>query len=262
MGNVQPIRPNLSTPAFPPAPTARRQRRNVDTPPRVAWDKFLPSLGWRQGEHVSLIGPTGGGKSTLALALLPYRQHVIVLATKPADDTLEGLKLEGYQHSQGWPAPRVFPRRTRILVWPTPKRNRMVQESAEAWERRQRVAFDGVLRDAFTQGAWCLYMDELRYLTDLGFGRQIERYWQQGRALNISVVACAQRPAHVPLSMYSQATHLFLWRTNDETDLRRLGGIGFADSKQIRETVARLELFDVLYVNSRTGRMAVTRVSI
>lgn len=237
-------------------PARPQPRRRVDEVARVDWPTFLRRFRWAQGEHVSLVGPTGGGKSTLALALLPMREHVVVLATKPADATLEQLRHnDGFRKLSAWPPPRTWPPANRVLLWP---RFRRASDQA-----KQRLVFGQALDDIFASGGWCLYVDELRYVTErLGFSDEMEMFWQQGRSVHLSVVACAQRPAHVPLSMYSQATHLFLWRTNDETDLRRLGGIGFADSKQIRETVARLELHDVLYVNSRTGFLAVTRVTI
>jgi hypothetical protein len=62
--------------------------------------------------------------------------------------------------------------------------------------------------------------------------------------------------------LYDQATHLFFWRDNDETNLKRIGGLGAIDSTLIRHTVGRLPRHSALYLNTRTGRMAVTRVEI
>ena len=55
--------------------------------------------------------------------------------------------------------------------------------------------------------------------------------------------------------MYDQSSHLFFWRDNDETNLKRIGGIGWLQSKPIRETVAGLDPYQFLYIQTRTGDM-------
>jgi hypothetical protein len=82
----------------------------------------------------------------------------------------------------------------------------------------------------------------------------------QSRSLGISLVASTQRPAWVPRELYTSATHLFFWRTNDETDLKSLSGIGFRSARLISEIVANLDQYETLYINTRTGRMCRTKV--
>ena len=62
--------------------------------------------------------------------------------------------------------------------------------------------------------------------------------------------------------MYDQATHIFFWRDNDELNLKRIGGIGWLNSKEIRTTVASLPEHVCLYVNTRTGTMITTKVEL
>lgn len=203
---------------------------------------------------MSLIGPTGCGKSTMALALLPRRAYVTVIANKPKDRTLDKLvgKGGGYKKITRWPPPRNA---DRVVLWP--------KFAGKRDADNQRVQFERALGDMFGDGSWCVYADEVRYLTEvLNLREDLELYWMQGRAIGLSLVACAQRPAWVPRSMYSQATHLFLWRTNDEQDLRALGGLGFADSARIRTLVSELQGHDALYVNTRTGALSKTRVNL
>ena len=59
--------------------------------------------------------------------------------------------------------------------------------------------------------------------------------------------------------MYSQATHLFFWRTTDRADLGRIGGLGGIDPTLIRMRVAKLRGHECLYVNTRTGELLVTK---
>lgn len=229
---------------------------------RVPWAAFLAGFDWRQGEHVSVIGPTGSGKSVLARAIAPRRSYVCVLATKPEDSTLTGYRRDGYAIARRWPPP--LPRRValrsngapdswRVLLWP-----RFRQPSDVA---RQRVVFGDALDAMFVERRWTIIADEVRYLcANLGLQRAIELVWLQGRSLGLSLVAGTQRPAWVPLEMYSQADHLFFWRDNDERNLRTIGGLGGMSAKAIREKVATLAKHDALYVNTRDGTTAVTRV--
>lgn len=215
---------------------------------RLSWADFLTSLRWRQGEHVSLIGPTGGGKTTCAKMLLPIRQYVCVLATKPKDELLTSFKRDGYTIVNDWP-PADFVKRA--VFWPSVKRLRDNYNQADAIYH--------CLDTVYQSGGWCLYADEIRYLTQtLKLKQELEIMWLQGRSLGVSLVASTQRPAWVPLEMYSQATHLFLWRDTDKRNLNRLGEIGGVDTDLVSYEVARLPKHDMLYVNTRDGTLAIT----
>lgn len=122
------------------------------------------------------------------------------------------------------------------------------------------------MRDAlgsiFHQGGWTVYVDEARYVHEtLKLTPYLKLLWQQGRSLGISLVTTTQRPAYMPLEMYDQATHLFLWRDTDRINLARLSSIaGDLDRDQLREEVGKLPLHDFLYANTRTGAVLRSRV--
>jgi energy-coupling factor transporter ATP-binding protein EcfA2 len=218
------------------------------------WEDFHAyfSRAWAQGEHVSYIGPTGSGKTTLALAILPIRQHVLALATKPKDRTMDRLhRDERWPIVREWPPKRIRGNADRLILWPPFSRPDDVVA--------QQVVMHRALVDAFTQGGWTIFADELFYLCRyLGLQRTLEMIWTQGRSVGITLVGGTQRPAHVPLLAYDQATHLFFWRDNDETNLRRIGGLGGLNSAAIRRTVASLPKHHALYLNTRTGETCTT----
>lgn len=215
--------------------------------PVVDWATLVAGLNWRQGEHVSLIGPTGTGKSHLGLRLLSQRAWAVVLGTKPADPTLDRLRRHGYRLIREWPPPATA---QRVLLWP--KWSNPRQEKAQA------EAIGDAMVKMFRQGGWALFADEVSWLCDqLGLQRELKAWWQQGRSNNLTLVAATQRPAWVPRDIYSAATHVFFWRTNDERDLRAIGGLGGLASATVRNLVSTLDAdsHQFLYVNTRTGAM-------
>lgn len=229
-----------------------RMARMSREAPRVPWDEFIRDhFRWNQGEHVALIGPTGQGKTTLLTNLLPLHPYVVVFATKPKDESMERLIRTGYYPIKRWQSldPIKFPKR---VLWP------------DAFEldsvRTQAAVFHDAFARIYREGGWTVAIDELWYVNNiLKLEMDVKTYLLQARALGISLLVATQRPAWVPLEVYDQSTHLFFWRDNDETNLRRLSGISFRSADLIRSVVADLERFQVLYINTRTGEMLRTR---
>lgn len=219
----------------------------------LPWHAFERDFDWLQGEHVSLIGPTGCGKTTLALALLPRRTYRAVLGTKPADSTLDELVARGYRRMQRW-SPRAGERA--VLLWPRIKRF----DDLDA----QHDIFSTALRSIYVERGWTVFVDEARYLVHmLKLTRELQVLWQQGRSLGISLVTTTQRPAHMPLELYDQASHLFFWRDTDKVNLRRIAEIGGAvEADEIKDMVANLDRHSFLYLNTRTGATMISQLSL
>jgi hypothetical protein len=74
------------------------------------------------------------------------------------------------------------------------------------------------------------------------------------------MILATQRPSGVPLEMYSQATHVFLFLERERRNLERLGEINSINSGLVRTIVSRLEEHQVLYINTVSGKMARTRL--
>lgn len=225
--------------------------------PKVEWDDFvtqftLGDLAWLQGEHVSLIGPTGAGKTTLAYFILPMRQYSVVMATKPKSPSLSRFGRDhGYKVLKEWEnlSPTRVPKR---IIWPN-------MRSLTDLPNQVRVIGD-TFSNIFMEGGWSLYIDELRYVTtELGFKRWVNLYLLQGRELGISLVVSSQRPAWIPLEVFDQATHLFFWNDRDDRNLSRIAGISSMDTYLIRDTIVNLERHQFLYINTRTGSMVISK---
>lgn len=238
------------------APQNRHEERvlqDIDAQiPRVEWDDFFRyEFDWRQGQHVAAIGPTGSGKTTLAMAVLEKRRNLVVLATKPRDETLEALeKSDKFLRMKEWKSlsPVLYPKR---ILWPDAK------DLYSA--RTQQKEFRNALKKIYREGYWCVYIDELWFIIHhLKLELEVRTFLQQARSNKISLFVCTQRPAFVPLEVYDQSTHLFFWKDNDKRNLDRISGIAWLNSAMIRSVVARLEKHEVLYINTETGFMCRT----
>jgi energy-coupling factor transporter ATP-binding protein EcfA2 len=221
--------------------------------PRVPWGTFVTDVfTWGHGEHVALIGPTGQGKTTLMRSILPLHPYVVIFATKPRDDSMDSFIRSGYVVMSRWQSidPVQVPRR---VLWPN--------ATSLYSEGTQAEVFRDAMERIYREGAWTVAVDELWFLTNkLKLSGEVKTYLLQARSLDISFVAATQKPAWVPTEVYDQSTHLFLWRNNDARAQQRLGEINNADAALVRDIIARLEMHQLLYINTRTGQMVRTRV--
>lgn len=238
-------------------PDAKHARLSQDAP-RVPWDKFITkTFEWRQGEHVSLIGATGRGKTTMLMELLPLHPFVAVFATKIKDPTMDkliaGRNGAAYQRMERWRRldPYNVPRR---VIWPS-------RTTIKELQTVQQDVFEDAFENIYAEGGWTVAIDELWWYTNiLSLGMHIRVLLLQGRSADISMIMSTQKPAFVPTEIYSQSTHLLLWGDNDKRNLDRLGEINARDSSLVRAIVRELEENQVLYINTRTGKMARTHV--
>jgi len=120
------------------------------------------------------------------------------------------------------------------------------------------------MRQMFSAGSWTLFIDEINYFagrdSTLKLDRDLRAYWQQGRSIGISFMGATQRPYNVPQLMFSMPSHLFFFRFTDENDLKRIGGIGWLNRKDIWNAVANLEKYHFLYICRDTGELYISKV--
>jgi len=223
---------------------------------QLNWERFYSQ--WRnvykQSQHVTLIGPTGCGKTTLGIELIRPREYVVAFGVKYRDDTLERLiKEEKWKRIKSWP-PRVW--NNRVVLWPTVDDPRKMLLT-------HRKAFSDALADIYKKGGWCVWLDEERYLSDhLKMKDLMTLMYVTARSNNISIVGSAQRPRWIPLEAYSQAGHLIIWRTGDEQDLKRLGSLNGINAREVSDVVTRLPYHAFLHVNLVNGQLTVSQYKV
>lgn len=187
--------------------------------------------------------------------ILAIRDFVIVLATKQRDDSLyKPLQKQGYKIVGSVDALKESESR-RLIFKPG-----LSAPDASGMEE-QRDAFAELFVHVFNSGGWCVYLDEIRYLTEnLKLSTELSTLWLQGRSLGVTLVAGTQRPRAVPLLAFDQATHLFLWRNSDREAVRRMAEFTGGGIETVQQTVPRLPEHELLYVNVRNDRMVRTKV--
>lgn len=215
----------------------------------VPWAELRRRMDYRHNEHVTIVGPTQRGKTTLAMQIMELRRNAVVIGTKPKDENLARLT-RGYRRSLTVPHVAVA---RRVLVWPA---MRGIDDIGA-----QRSIIARALDEMFEQGNRAVLADEVHYLTEfLHLAPRLKLWWTQGASNGLSLVAGFQRPAWVPRDAYSSATHLFFFGNADRADAEKIGGLGGLNSATIREAVQWLagdpsRLRQFVYVNTRTGEV-------
>jgi hypothetical protein len=237
-----------------PSPQEQEERAAIMAThaPRIDWQEFRGKFDWQQSEHVGLVGPNGQGKTTLLTAILPMRTYVTLFATKPRDRSLEELiRQGGYDLYHEWLDVDADKSPRRVL-WPD-------ASDIEADSLQQKV-FREAFKAIYDEGNWCLAIDEGYYIaSELKLAPQMRKFWTQSRSLDVSFVVGTQRPAWVPVELYDESTHLFIWRINETEALKRLSNLGAANKEAAKLIIEELEPHQTLYINKRTGAMYRTR---
>lgn len=236
--------------------------------PFVAWGELYRYLRreFEQGDHVAVIGPTGSGKTHIALEVAEIRSYVILVALKPRDPLIDDAMRRGYHLVPGNRLEIEYvdnkPLHRRIVYWPRLSGRAQQALPAEALlaaeKEIQKPAVRGAIGYVRRKGHWALILDEGTWICrDLNLQREVDSALFQFRTMKSSVIILGQRPSWMGRYVLSSPTHLFLFSTNDTNDRKALGEISGVDTKLVQEIVGRLDFrrHEFLYINTRTRQM-------
>jgi hypothetical protein len=218
--------------------------------PFIGWDRLKAGIQWKQGQHVVAIGGTGSGKTTVSGELLPRRSQVVVFVSKGMDEIFDGPYFKDYETIQTWKRRRDYQRR--VLLRPAN------QKSIAATRDHKTLVFRNCMDEILLkEGHWCIDVDETHYCTErLKLGGEIADILEQGRSAKISMWNNTQRPAGIPLAVYTNSSHGFYFRTQEEYDLDRLSRLSnkHTHTKELAENIIHLDDHEFVYID-RSGRI-------
>lgn len=215
-------------------------------------DDFVPWFHdiWNPGEHMSVIAPTGAGKTTFVGGILDGRRYVLVLDPKGGDSTLQAL---GFVRLPQWPGNRRMAEMvakndedgipSHYIVGPIVR----TKEDAKALY----VATKGAMDGAYEMGGWTLYADELQILTDprmMNLRKEADEILIAARDKALSFVSSYQAPSWVTPHAAKMSTWCAVAYTRDTDVVNRLAEILGRPKAEIRGAIAGLDPFTWIVV--------------
>lgn len=247
-------------------------RRSTDLPTLQTFQlsEFIgpPGVGrwaYNRGEHVTILGPSGWGKTHLAYRLLGAtarpRLPAIALVIKPRDTTVKRWSDElDMPRVHDWPlVPNPMRRRTNgYTVWPRSTRDPELDDAMLYRVCRK------VLRHTYSTGDRILFTDEVAGICELEpprgqppLTKPLRSLWTRGRSLGAGVWAATQRPVDIPLHAYTNAHHLFLGNDPDARGRQRYAEISGIDGDTVRHYTKDLDKWHWLYIRREDRKFAI-----
>lgn len=231
---------------------------------RYGHREFLDEVwDYRGGEHVTVLAPSGGGKTHLSYELLEVTARpelqALVFVMKPRDETVEKFtKRAKFRLVRQWPPPvraRLQSKPAGWVLWPRHTYDPDVDES------RQYAIFRTAILDSYKRGDRILFADETysleNELPNGGLTKELRTVHTKGRSMACGIWSASQRAAYINRWAY-QAHHLFLGHDPDDDAQRRLSEIGAAVDKQlVREIVGGLRQYEWLYIHRDSRTMCI-----
>lgn len=221
------------------------------------------AMHWKQGEHVLCTGGTGSGKTAFARYLAEMRLErggsvVVFVAKLQEDATIRDY----YGDFKRWKTWKKKPRadENKILFWPDVE-GKTATEAKAILKAEYAIALEEISR----VGKWTVIIDEGLYTTapdGLNLSGIISAMYQLIRSAHGTMITLAQRPAHLPLSIYANSTYAIIGQAREQVDVKRLANLDAGiDSRTMQRMIAANGRHDFLVVSTK-GDMPPDRVNL
>lgn len=208
---------------------------------------------WNQGDHLLVTGGTGSGKTRLARELdgirLARGGNVVVFVGKLQPDETIRDYYKGWTRWKTWHG-RPSVTEKRILLWPDVE-GKPLHEAVPIFRRE----FENALHHISKVGRWTVHIDEGLFVSrDLRLGDLLGSMYNLMRSSKGTMIALAQRPSHLPLSIYANISHAFIGRASETADLKRLADLDSTmNSRDLQRLIQRNGKHDFIWIPVGTG---------
>lgn len=234
----------------PELPAVRRYPRDVFLD--QVWD-------YEPGEHVTILGKTGSGKTYLAQQLLQRTASpelpAVCLVLKARDKTVDQWRKKvEYKKVTFWsqPVTKWHPKQPDgYVVWPRHSFKTGIDDL-----NHYRV-FEHAIMDNYRRGGRIIFADEATGLQRIGLTPEMETVWERGRAHEAGLWVTSQRPTFISSHAYTQASHVFLGMIKDKRARDRFGEISGLDRNLVSQVVGSLADKEWLYIRQEDSTMCI-----
>ena len=211
------------------------------------------ALTWNQGDHVLVTGPTNSGKTELVRQLDEIRiqrgGHVVCFVCKLQPDPTILSSYKGWTRWVSWKKhPAVH--ENKILLYPKVEGLNMREATA-----LMKYEFAKAMDEISKVGRWTVHIDEGLFVCSpsyLNLGNELGMMYALIRSAKGTMITLAQRPSHLPLSIYANLSHAFIGRASERADLKRLADLDGVNSRELAEVIKANGLHDFTWVKLGT----------
>lgn len=236
---------------------------------RVRWADHIAMLDerWEKGQHCSILGNTGDGKSRLVSGLWKLwddSPHALIVDIKGDDSevtmaqpvrkvpskrrrTVERMLSVKQDHREHYRL--VLPR----IAYPEVQRAERLKDA--------RIHLRDALETAYQQRDTVIYFDELFPVVNprvLGMTPELEDLWQRARYRDDTIIACTQWPRWIPSAFYDAPTYVYMSKFRDKRTRVRLREIG-GDTDEIDAAMLSLQKYEFLFIADKGETMQVVK---
>jgi energy-coupling factor transporter ATP-binding protein EcfA2 len=227
-------------------------------------DEFIANrFRYDAGEHVTVLGPTGYGKTELCNELIRRvaspELPAILFAAKPRDKTMTKWSAElNARVVKRWPPrARLMDRFNEppavYTLWPDHTFD------PDTDDEHLYNVFRRAILESYKTGDRIISADELLGLTDIGLARELRALWTRGRSMGVGLFGASQKPTDIPTYAYGQAAHIFLANDPDKRSRDRFKEIGGVDPKLVEACISGLAKYEWLYIRRDGPKMCIVR---